>query len=83
MIENLASTIDATRTFQVSGILQPGTYRLYGESLGKCRTVPMQLIAEGSATCRVEFTAAPVPVTPPPVKRPKTLSATLSPPRRH
>lgn len=82
MIENIVSSADSSRAFNVSGILQPGTYRLYGESLGKCRTLPLQLIAEGTAACRMSFSVTAAPVELPPAPRPKTMSATVSPPRR-
>jgi hypothetical protein len=73
---------DSTRSFQMSGILEPGTYRLYAEALGKCRTLPMTVFAEGGASCRMSFSASAAPGTPPPPERPRTTSSTDSPPPR-
>lgn len=81
-IESVVSGQDSVRTFQMTGILQPGTYRLYAEALGKCRTLPMMVFAEGAASCRMEFTAGAAPVDPPPPERPRATSSTATPPPR-
>lgn len=81
-IGSVTSGQDSTRSFQMSGILEPGTYRLYAEALGKCRTLPMTVFAEGSASCRMAFSVSPAPETPPPPVRPRATSSTDSPPPR-
>lgn len=81
-IDEAVSSPDSSRVFHFSGVLQPGTYRLYGEVLGKCRTLPPMVMAQGASSCSLEFEVTPVPNNPPPPVRPKITSSTLAPMRR-
>lgn len=87
VLQNVSSSTDSSRTFHLAGTLEPGTYRLYAEALGKCRTSAPMVFAHGSARCEMTFSATPSPVTPPedpppPPPRPTTASSTNTPPPR-
>jgi hypothetical protein len=85
IIERVTSSPGISRSFDLTGRLQPGTYRLYAESLGKCRTIGLIVAAEGQARCSLEFSAAAVeedPQQPPPAPRPHRMASTDAPPAR-
>ena len=79
IIELITSVADTTTTFSRSGTLPAGMYRLYAETLGKCRTISPQLVSQGGATCEMEFAVAPAPQAP--ASRPTKTSSTPSPGR--
>lgn len=85
IIERVTSSPGLSRSFDLTGRLQPGTYRLYAESLGKCRTAGLVIVAEGQAHCTMEFSAVEViedPQQPPPAPRPHRMASTDAPPSR-
>jgi hypothetical protein len=81
VIELVTSSAETGRAFHRTGVLEPGTYRLYAEALGKCRTLPMIVFAEGDASCSFNFNVTPIgPEDPPP--RPTRPSSFDGPPPR-
>lgn len=72
-IHAVSSAAESSRVFEWTGTLEPGTYRLYAEALGRCSTLPLVVFAEGAAECSIVFTARPVADSPP--SRPKRTSS--------
>lgn len=76
VIEMVSSVSDTARGFQRSGVIQPGTYRIYAEAMGRCRTFSPLTFAHGDATCNMAFAVNAAPIAPPPSPRPKITSST-------
>lgn len=83
VIETVSSSVNLARTVDWTGRLEPGTYRLYAEALGKCRTLPLMVFAHGEATCEMEFEVEAIvedPEDPPPPVRRRRMGSTDAPP---
>jgi len=81
VVQEASSAADSARGFELSGVIQPGTYRIFAEAKGRGRTIPLQTFGHGDATCRLAFAVNPVPVAPPPPARPKMISSSVAPRR--
>jgi hypothetical protein len=58
VINEVTSSAHSTDTFDLSGTLPAGNYRLYAEATGRGRTGPLVLLSEGNATCDLEFSTS-------------------------
>jgi hypothetical protein len=56
-VQLVQSAANTSTPFDISGTLQPGSYRLLAEATGRGRTGPLVLISTGNASCAVEFVA--------------------------
>lgn len=82
VIDTVSSVLDTARGFRHSGVIQPGTYRLYAEAKGRCRTLWPIVVARGDATCTMEFSVNAVLPEAPPVEPRPTMTSSGGAPRR-
>lgn len=57
VINEVVSRANSTDSFDLSGTLEPGNYRLYAEAMGRGRTTPLLLLSTGASTCSLVFDA--------------------------